>query len=311
VVTDNGGTHLAIASSAVGAAGAIAVTNNTTVLTSVANPATTLTFAAPVGGTNASLTIDGVPFSSASNTVSGAILGVTLNLASQTTGNPVTLTVGPDAGQMTSAISDFISAYNTVVSTINTQYVVDPTGSIPAPPLEADLSLRSVQSSVLADAAYAVGGNSGLVNLAAMGINMNNDGTLSMGLNAAGQSFAQVVAANPAAVRNFFQNDSATGFADNFKTDLFNLTSYTQGPLNVALKQNQAEQQDLTNTIKDFQDRLSAQKTQLTNTYNSVNSSLQSYPLLLQLVTETLGSMTSNSGSSTSSNSHPILTSGL
>jgi flagellar hook-associated protein 2 len=311
VVTDNGGTHLAIASSAVGAAGAIAITNNTTVLTAVANPATKLTFAAPVGGTNASLTIDGVPFSSASNTVSGAILGVTLNIANQTTGNPVTLTVGPDAGQMTSAISDFISAYNTVISTINTQYVVDPTGSIPAPPLEADLSLRSVQSSVLADAAYAVGGNSGFVNLAAMGINMNNDGTLSMGLNAAGQSFAQVVAANPAAVRNFFQNDSATGFADNFKTDLFNLTSYTQGPLNVALKQNQAEQQDLTNTINDFQDRLTAQKTQLTNTYNSVNSSLQSYPLLLQLVTETLGSMSSNFGSSTSSNTHPTLTSGL
>ena len=88
------------------------------------------------------LTIDGVPFSSASNTVTGAIQGVTLNLVSQSPpAIRCQLTVGPDQNQITGAINNFVSAYNTVVSTINTQYVVDPTGTIPAPPLEGDLSL--------------------------------------------------------------------------------------------------------------------------------------------------------------------------
>src|SRR5208283_1367973 len=144
-------------------AGAWAITGNSN---------TTLTFATPQGGTNAALTIDGVPFSSSTNTVTGAIQGVTLNLLSQSPGNPVQLTVGPDTNQITNAVNNFVSAYNTVVSAINSQYVVDPTGSIPAPPLEADISLRSLQSSLLTDAAYAIGGNSGLVNLASMGINM-------------------------------------------------------------------------------------------------------------------------------------------
>ncbi len=224
------------------------------------------------------------------------------------------LTVGPDAGRITDAVNNFVSAYNTVVSTINTQYVVDPTGSVPAPPLEGDISLRSLQSSMLADAGFSITGNGGLVNLAAMGINMNNDGTLTVGSTPApnSQTFAQVLAANPSAVVNFFQNSSATGFANNFNADLTNLTSPTQGPLNVDLTQNQAEQQDLASAISNFETNLTTQTLQLTSEYDSVNASLQAYPLLLQEITQTLGTLgsgTSSSGALVSSG--PTLTSGL
>jgi len=303
VVSDASGSRLSLQSQNSGSSGAMAITNNSN---------TTLSFATPQGGANAVLTIDGVPFSSSSNTVTGAIQGVTLNLVSQSPGNPVQLTVAPDANQITNAVDNFISAYNTVVSTINSQYVVDPTGATPAPPLESDISLRSLQSSVLTDAAYAIGGNSGLVNLAALGINMNDDGTLTVGLNARGQTFAQVVAANPSAVQNFFQNSSGTGFANNFNTDLTNLANPTSGPLNIDLSQNQAENADLTTTITNFETQLSTETAALTSQYEAVNASLQAYPLLLQEITETLGTL----GSGTSAtgaliSSQPTLTSGL
>jgi len=303
VVSDANGSRLSLQSQNTGSGGALSIANNSN---------TALTFATPAGGTNAALTIDGVPFSSSSNTVIGAIQGVTLNLVSEASGNPVQLTVGADANQITSAVNNFVSAYNTLISTINTQYVVDPTGSIPAPPLEGDISLRSLQSRLLTDVASAVGGNNGLVNLASMGINMNNDGTLTVGSTPApsSQTFAQVLAANPSAVQTFFQNSSATGFANAFNADLTSLTSPTQGPLNVALTQNQAEQHDLTNTIISFETRLTTEQAALTAQYNSVNAALQSYPLLLQLTTETLGSL-SSFGSSSSSSASPILTSGL
>jgi flagellar hook-associated protein 2 len=309
VVSDTSGSRLALFSQSSGAAGALAISSNTN---------TTLNFDTPVGGTNAALTIDGVPFSSSSNTVTGAIQGVTLSLASQSPGTSVQLTVGPDQNQITDAVNNFVSAYNTVISTINSQYVVDPTGAIPAPPLEADISLRSLQSSILTDAGFAVGGNSGLVNLASMGINMNNDGTLTVGSTPAqdssssGQTFAQVLAANPSAVINFFQNASATGFANNFNADLTNLTDPTTGPLNVDLAQDQAEGTDLTTTITNFQTNLTTETAALTSQYDTVNASLQSYPLLLQEITETLGTLgsgTSSSGALVSSG--PTLTSGL
>jgi flagellar hook-associated protein 2 len=303
VVSDGSGSRLSLQSQTSGTGGALAIGSNSN---------TSLTFDAPVGGTNAALTIDGVPFTSSSNTVTGAIQGVTLNLLSQSPGTPVQLTVGPDTNQITNAVNNFVSAYNTLVSTINTQYVVDPTGSLPAPPLESDISLRSLQSRILADASYAIGGNSGFVNLASLGINTNNDGTLSIGTNASGQTFAQVVAANPSAVQSFFQNSSGTGFANNFNTDLTALTDPTQGPLYVDLTQNQAEQSDLTTTINNFETQLTTEQTQLTQQYDAVNASLQSYPLLLQEVTETLGTLgssTSSSGATTSAG--PTLTSGL
>jgi flagellar hook-associated protein 2 len=306
VVSDATGSRLALFSQSSGTAGALSISSNTN---------TTLNFDTPVGGTNASLTIDGVPFSSSSNVVTGAIQGVTLNLVGPSPGTPaetVQLTVGPDTNQITNAVNNFVSAYNQVVSTINTQYVVDPTGATPAPPLESDISLRSLQSSMLNDAAYAIGGNSGLVNLAALGINMNDDGTLTVGSNASGQTFADVLATNPTAVQSFFQNASGTGFANNFNADLTNQTNPTAGPLNIDLAQDQVESTDLTTSINNFESNLTTETAALTSQYDSVNASLQSYPLLLQEITETLGTLgsgTSSSGAPISS--QPTLTSGL
>ena len=302
VVSDTAGSRLALFSQNTGSAGALSIVNNSN---------TTLNFDVPVGGTDASLTIDGVPFSSTTNTVTGAIQGVTLNLASASPGSTVQLAVAADTNQITTAVNNFVSAYNAVVSTINTQYVVDPTGSTPAPPLESDISLRALQTNVLNDAAYAIGGNNGYVNLASLGINMNDDGTLTVGSNASGETFADVLETDPSAVQNFFQNASATGFANNFNSDLTNLTDATTGPLNVDLTQDQTEGTDLTTTIANFQTQLTTETQSLTSQYDAVNASLQSYPLLLQEITETLGSLGSDSTSSSTGVTTPTLTSGL
>jgi flagellar hook-associated protein 2 len=310
VVTDATGWWLELQSQNTGSPGALSIVNNSN---------TTLNFATPVGGTNASLTINGVPYSSASNTVTGAIQGVTLSLVSQSPGNPVEVSVGPDANQITSAVNNFVTAYNQLIGDVNAQYQVDPTGATPAPPLESDTSLRTLQSSILADASYALPGatgtttvNGGLINLASLGINMNNDGTLTVGTNASGQSLAQIVAANPSAVLNFFQNSSNTGFADSFNADLTNLTNPTSGLLNADIAQNTAAEQDLSNSISNFQTQLNNEQSALTTQFDSVNASLQAYPLMLQEVTETLGTL--GSGTSTTGeliSSEPTLTSGL
>jgi flagellar hook-associated protein 2 len=308
VVTDATGSWLDVQSQNTGAAGALSITGNSN---------TSLSFNS-AGGANASITVDGVPYTSASNTFSPpSIPGVTLSLQNASA-SPVQVTVGPDSDQIDNAIGNFVTAYNTLVTTINGQYVVDPTGATPAPPLESDTSLRTLQSSILADVAYAlpnaIGGttvNSGLINLASLGINLNNDGTLTVGNNAAGQSFDQVVSANPSAVLNFFQNSSNTGFANAFAADLTNLTDATSGPLNVDVTQNTSQEQTLSTDISNFETQLTNEQQQLTSQFDAVNASLQSYPLLLQEVTETLGSLGAGSDSSSSSTTSPILTAGL
>lgn len=298
VITDANGARLAITSTATGTLGALAITNNST----------TLSFNPPSGGTNASLTIDGIPYSSTTNTITGAISGVTLNLASTAPDETVQVTVGPDVSQLTTAINNFVNAYNTVINDINQQYAVNPATDSQGP-LAADTALRSLQSSLLNDVTYSISGNSGLVNLASLGINMNNDGTLTVGVNPSGQTLSQIITANPGAFQQLFQNATSSGFANNFHNDLINLTDPTLGLLNVDLAQNKTGQQNLADNINNFEAQLATQQKQLTDQFSQVNASLQSYPLLLQQVTETLATM--NMSNNTSGTSHPTLTSGL
>jgi len=410
VITDANGSRLALTSQATGTAGALAITSNNT----------SLTFNTPSGGADASLTIDGIPYSSASNTITGAIAGLTLNLANASPDETVQVTVGANTSGMEQAIENFVSAYNQVVNDINQEFTVNSSTNSEGP-LGSDSALRSLQSSLLDDVTYAlsntpssttgtlnaadmasadssilasgqtsgdiklqIGGsggttvdlpitagsndtlntlasyintqstqnswgvtasvvqdssgyhlsisteattgpdaalaitsdntlldsNSGIVNLASLGINMNDDGTLTIGSNAEGQTLAQVLSSNPSAVLNFLQNTSLTGFADNFNTDLTNLTDPTTGVLNADLAQNQAQQQDLTTSINNFQTQLNAEQQALTAEFDQVNASLESYPLLLQETTETLASLDASSSSSSSS-SIPTLSSGL
>jgi len=295
VLNDASGARLAITSNATGSIGALAITQNTTLDSSgnATGTPTDLTFATPVGGTNASFTLDGIPYSSTSNTVSNAIQGVTLNLVSAYSGQ-VQVTVSPDTSQVTSAISSFVSAYNQLVQDMNNQFAYSSsTGS--QGPLASDAGLRILQTSLMAAATYSNPSNSnGLVNLASLGINMNNDGTLSID----SQTLANELASNPSAVQDFFQN-ATTGFATNFNNDLTSLTNPTSGPLNIDLSQNQAEQADLSNQISDFQQQLAAQKQNLIQEFSAVNASLEEYPFLLQEVQAELGQSTSSTSSNT------------
>jgi len=301
VVTDADGARLSIVSQATGQPGALEVTNNST----------SMNFAAPVGGTNASLTIDGTPYHYTTNTVTtDAMPGVTLNLANAALNTPVQVTVGPDTQRVSTAINTFVSAYNQVINDINQQYTVDPATDSQGL-LAPDSALRALQSSLMQDVTYSISGNSGFVNLAALGINMNDDGTLTVGTTPSGQTLSQVLTSNGAAFQNFFQNTDATGFATKFHSDLLNLTDPTIGLLNVDLAQNKTQQQNLADSINNFQRQLTAEQTQLTQEFSQVNASLQSYPLLLQQVTETLATMNSGSTSSSDGSSHPTLTSGL
>ena len=300
VVTDSTGARLAISSRATGTPGALSIANNTT----------SLIFNTPLGGQNASLTIDGIPYSSTSNTITGAISGVTLNLTGAAPDSTVSVSVGANTQGIADGLNNFVSAYNQVIKDINQQFTVDPSTNTEGP-LGSDSALRSLQSSLMQDVTYSITGNSGIVNLASLGINMNDDGTLTVGNTPSGQTMNQVLTANPAAVQSFLQNSSLTGFANTFNTDLTNLTDPTQGILNVDLAQNQSEQQSLTTNINNFEQQLTAEQKQLTQEFSQVNASLQEYPLLLQQVTETLASMESSGSSSGTSSSSPTLTSGL
>jgi flagellar hook-associated protein 2 len=300
VVTDASGARLAIYSQASGSPGALAIANNTT----------SLTFEPPVGGTNANITINGISYASTANTVTGAIPDVTLNLVSADPATPVQISVGPNTNQITNSIDNFVTEYNTVIGDINAQFTVNAATNNEGP-LGSDSALRILQSSLATDITYATTDatsvSSGFTNLAALGITVNDDGTLSVNSS----TLDSALSANPSAVQNFFQNASSSGFADNFSSALNNLTDPVEGILNADLAENQTEQGSLTTEINNFQSQLATQKIQLDQEFSQVNANLEEYPFLLQEVTAELGSISSGSSTPTTTpNTNTTPTSG-
>jgi flagellar hook-associated protein 2 len=251
----------------------------------VAANTTTLVLNKAADGLDANFTLDGVPLKSGTNTVSSAIPGVTMNLQAEAPQTTVSLTVSADTAGITQAINAFVSAYNTVMGAINAQFKVDANNN--AGLLASNSAVRSLQSSLLSDVSYAVSGNNGVVNLATMGINMANDGTLSVDstkLNAA-------LSDHLPDVQNLFQSVAADGFGSHFNTDLNNLIGPASGQLTLNIKENSSNQQMLTRQINDFEDRLTARRQQLINQYSAIDTMLRQYPVLMQQITGQLGSL--------------------
>ena len=122
VLADSSGSQLSLVSGTSGAAGKL------TVVSSITDPtAGTLTYNLGVKAQDASLTIDGVPLTSASNTVSNLIPGVTFQLLapspveSGTTLQPVQVVIANDNSGVESTVNQFVTDYNSLISAINTQ----------------------------------------------------------------------------------------------------------------------------------------------------------------------------------------------
>ena len=276
IVTDATGSRLAIVSNASGAPGDLTISGDTV----------GLGFVKSSTGTNASLTVDGVPISSASNTVAGVIPGVTLNLFGPSAPNEtVAVSVGPDPSQAATAVNTFVSAYNQVIGDLNTQFTVNPASGTGGP-LAADSSLSLIQSQILQAVSFSTSGNNGIVNLESLGISLANDGTLSINSGTLGNALQN----NFAAVQNFFQSTSV-GFGQNFDAQLNALTTPTTGVVASDLNGISQSQQSLTQQINDFESQLTAQQQTLTTEYSNINSELELLPLLKAQVTGQIGTL--------------------
>jgi flagellar hook-associated protein 2 len=128
VLTDASGSRLSIVSNASGGAGQTTVTSSLTDPNNVTatNTTGTLTYNPTVPGLDASLTIDGVPLSSASNTVSNLIPGVTFQLLAPSTESggtpqPIQVVISNDNSGVESTVNQFVSDYNALISGVNAQ----------------------------------------------------------------------------------------------------------------------------------------------------------------------------------------------
>ena len=285
VQTDSSGSRLTIVSNTSGSAGAVSVSGGTTQL-SLTN----------IAGQDALVNVDGVPYQSSTNAITGAISGVTLNLASASPNTDVTLSVSPDVSSVATALNSFVTDYNAIITNLNSQFAYN-ASSNSAGALSGDSSVRLAQDTLLSLTSFSMAGNGSINSLQSLGINMQDDGTLSIDSSALNTALTS----NFSDLANFFQG--AGSFGETLGTAMMSLNDPTNGPIALDLKSVQQTNQDLTNSINAFEAQLTAQQQVLTDQYSQINAELQSLPSLQNQVSAELNSLNPYSTTSSSSSS--------
>lgn len=150
---------------------------------------------------NAALTINSVPVTAASNTLTSAIEGVTLTLRKADPA-PVVVDVARDDGSLVDRLNTFVTAYNDLVALANAS-----TASTTAS-LGRDALLRGVRGELRA-ALTAAYGTGAYTRLAEVGLGFTRTGQLTLDEDL----LTEAMQSNPTAVQNLFADATTGAFA--------------------------------------------------------------------------------------------------
>ena len=143
LASDANGSRLSLVSNTSGADGSLSVTS------AIEDGSTTLNYNPNLAtGADASLSVNGVNYQVASNTVSNLISGVTFQLLGTTSqGSDVQVVIGNDNTDIESTMNQFVTDYNSLISAINTQEGKDSSGN--PEPLFGSPTLSLLQQQLL------------------------------------------------------------------------------------------------------------------------------------------------------------------
>ncbi len=125
---------------------------------------------------NAELTINNIPINSASNTLTDVLDGLTVNVQRVTTG-PVNLGVSRDTATIKKTITDFATAYNTMVKLVREQTAYNE-GSKTGGALQGDRTAVGLLNQMRSMIGGSSGATTAFTRLADIGLDPQRDGTL-------------------------------------------------------------------------------------------------------------------------------------
>ena len=225
---------------------------------------------------DAAFAISGVDFTGPSNSVSTAMSGVTLNLLGTSpvsgtppTPTPGTLSIANDTTTITGNIQSFVTAYNTLQSTL-TQLGGYDSSTNTAGPMMGDAGLEGIQSQIQ-QALYSIvdTGSSTYNTLASIGITTNADGSLSVN----GATLSAALSSNFSAVSQLFSGTG--GVAASLNSDITS-TLGTNGALTAEGNTLASRENSLTDQSNQLQTQMAALSASLTQQYSALNALLSS-----------------------------------
>jgi flagellar hook-associated protein 2 len=233
-------------------------------------------------GQDAVYSVDGVGGTSSSNTVTGAIAGVTLTLNGvTTTSGPVTVNVSPPApssSNISAAIQQFVTDYNSTISSIQTQLAQAPSSSDPTQgTLFGDSELSDLLSSMRTAMYSSVSGlSSGMSNMIDLGVSTGatsgsgapSASSIAGNLTLNATTLTNALAANPTGVQQVLE-----GWANSFAS-VVKPASDPGGTIDQRIQGDNSQVSLLDQRISDMQSALADKQTQLTNQFAALEAAL-------------------------------------
>jgi flagellar hook-associated protein 2 len=148
---------------------------------------------------SAQFTIDGISITSETNTVSGAVKGVTFNL-NQVTTSPVRIDIKQDTTLVTNAVGAFVNAFNATNNVLKQQSSA-----------EGDLSRETMPTAIQRQLRAALRGTLSAYNLSIsdVGMSFDKDGVLSLNTT----KFNEALTKDPSIARKLFADTGSTSDA--------------------------------------------------------------------------------------------------
>jgi flagellar hook-associated protein 2 len=248
----------------------------------------TPTFDEKIAASNAVFQVDGIDMTRTSNTVTGAIPGVTLNLQGQTGISGTTITIGNDNSAITSKINNFVTSYNSVMSLVN-QYTSYDSQTNKAGVLLGDATVRTVLDSMQTTLTNQVAGLTGSYKtLADIGITSDkttgqlsvNSSTLSDALSA---NFNDVVSLFTQNVGTYGLDQNKYGIAEQFNQQIDFLTHYYSGASNSGIISTRIH--GLNDSMTNIDNQIASMEVRLTSLEKSMTAQFNAMETLISNTT--------------------------
>lgn len=236
--------------------------------------------------------ISGIPVHSSTNSVTGAIDGVTLNLVKADAGQSYSLNVASDQAAVTSNVQAFVNAYNNLHAKIASLSSYDATTKV-AGPMLGDPVLQGIDAQMRRLSLNEVTGLSSTTytSLASLGITSDTTGKLSIDST----KLQSALKSQPTAVAQLFA--SANGVAARLDTALTSALG-TGGAIAARDTSLQADQKVLAQQTTDLQKRLDVVQQRYMAQFTALDTALAKMKQTSTYLTQQLTSIASISGTS-------------
>jgi len=221
---------------------------------------------------NAKITLDGVAYEYASNTVDDAIPYLRIDLNKASPGTTVTLSMSQPTAGLSDLLKEFVSAYNTLMGALNTATATGADSSS-AGVLNGVAGVRDMKRQLASITSTQLSATGTFKTLSDIGVSTNRDGTLTLDT----VRLASVMEADPEGVTNMVNPKASTTASPGLSALMDRVRDNIEkedGPLKTAQKRYDAEAKEFTKQLEDLDEKMTNYQAQLTTVYAAMETRL-------------------------------------